>query len=82
MDYDPDFVYIFLYIIQLLLDLRIKLNLSIWTDIHIYICILLIYLHVFFNVSIVNFMKYVLNANPRYNSHMHQLMNFDFLEYD
>ena len=60
-----------------------KLDLSIWTDIHIYIYILPVYLHVFFAMHLLCiFMKYVLSANPRYNLHMHQLMNFDFLEYD
>ena len=62
-----------------------ELDLSIWTDIHththtyrycqfIYMC--------FAMYLFCIFMKYVLSANPRYSSHMHQLMNFDFLEYD
>ena len=33
-------------------------------------------------VCCIFFMKCMLSANPRYNSHMHRLMNFDFLEYD
>ena len=70
-----------------------ELDLSIWIDIHththththtyIYIYIYFqFYLHVFCNVSVVYFMECVSNANLRYNSHMHQLMNFDFLKCD
>ena len=59
-----------------------ELDLSIWTDIYIYIYISGLFTCVFAMYLLCIFMKYVLSANPRYNSHMHQLMNFDFLEYD
>ena len=61
-----------------------ELDLSIWTHTHTHTHthILPVYLHVFCNVSVVYFMEWVSNGNLRYNSHMHQLMNFDFLEYD
>ena len=61
-----------------------ELDLSIWTDIHTHThtYIFPVSLHVFCNVSVVYFMECVSNANLKYNSHMHKLMNFDFLEYD
>ena len=75
MDCDLDFVY---YTVMTGSEDQTR---PIYMDKYLHIYILPIYLHVFFNVSAVNFMKYVLNANPRYNLHMHHLMNFDFLEY-
>ena len=58
-----------------------QLDLS-YGQIFIHTYIFLVYLHVFCNVSVVYFMECVSNANLRYNSHMYQLMNFDFLECD
>ena len=68
MYYDPCFVY---YTVMTGSEDQ-RLDLSIWTDIHTYIYFAGLFTNVF----------NVLNANPRYNQHMHQLMNFDFLEYD
>ena len=60
MDFDPFFVY---YTIMTGSEDQ-KLNLSIWTDIRIYIYILLVYLHVFFAMHMLCiFMKYVLSES-------------------
>ena len=51
------------------------------THTHTHTYILSVYLHVFKMYLLCIFIKCVLSANLRYSSHMHQLINFDFLEY-
>ena len=82
MDFHPYFVSFFVYYTVITESEDQRLDLSIWTDIHTNTHILPVYLDVFCNVSVVYFMECVSNANLRYNWHMHQLMNFDFLECD
>ena len=73
MDCDPNFVYLYSY--DWIRGLKLDLSYG-----HIYI--LPIYLHVLTMYVLCIFIKCVLSDNLRYSSHMHQLMNFDFMEYD
>ena len=59
-----------------------KLDLS-YGHIFIYIYIYCQFIYMYSQyICYVFFIKCVLSANLRYSSHMHQLINFDFMEYD
>ena len=57
-------------------------NIFTHTRTHTHTHTLLVYLHAFTMYLLCIFIKCVLSSNLRYSLHMHQLMNFDFLEYD
>ena len=69
MDYDPYFVYFFVYIIVMTRPENQRLDLSIdrYSHTHTHTHILSVYLQMFFMCMLHIFMKYVLDANPKCN---------------